>query len=173
MSEPGPVTDGSLLDSERFRDFYDRALPVVYGYFFRRVGGSAAVAADLTQETFVSAVRTLRRGAEVETPMPWIMSIARRRLVDHFRTNSRSAQPTAVRQIPLDDGSTTAAEARLDEALHALSPDHRLVLILRYVDDLSVADVATELGRSVRATESILVRARAALSTAYEGVSDV
>ncbi|HEY6627626.1 MAG TPA: RNA polymerase sigma factor, partial [Acidimicrobiia bacterium] len=90
MSEPGSVSDGSLLDPDRFREFYDRALPVVYGYFFKRVGGSA-VAADLTQETFVSAVRTLRRGANVEAPMPWVVSIARRRLVDHFRSRPNLA----------------------------------------------------------------------------------
>lgn len=172
MSEPGAVTDGSLLDAERFKEFYDRALPVVYGYFFRRVGGSASVAADLTQETFVTAVRTLQGGAVVEAPLPWIVSIARRRLVDYFRSSSggRRAMPG---RPPQDNGSTSAAESRLTGALASLSPDHRLVLVLRYVDDLTVAEVAKSLGRSMRATESLLVRARAALSTAYEGMSDV
>jgi RNA polymerase sigma-70 factor (ECF subfamily) len=54
-----------------------------------------------------------------------------------------------------------------------LSADHRLALILRYVDDLAVAEVANHLGRSLRATESILARARAALSAAYDEVADV
>jgi RNA polymerase sigma-70 factor, ECF subfamily len=172
MSEPGAVTDGSLLDAERFREFYDRALPVVYGYFFRRVGGSATVAAELTQETFASAVRTLHSGVVVEAQIPWIVSIARRRLVDHFRSSSsrRRAMPGRPTQ---EDGSTSAAESRLAGALASLSSDHRLVLVLRYVDDLTVAEVARSLGRSRRATESLLVRARAALSAAYEGMSDV
>jgi RNA polymerase sigma-70 factor (ECF subfamily) len=61
----------------------------------------------------------------------------------------------------------------LTEALQAISPNHRLVLILRYVDDLQVADVAKEIGRSVRATESMLARARTALNTAYQAVDDV
>lgn len=166
------MSDGSLLDPERFKDFYDRALPVVYGYFFRRLGGSADVAADLTQETFVSAVRSLQRGAQVEAPMPWVVSIARRRLVDHIRAKRPHVSTANDRPLP-EAGTTSAAETRLLAALAAVAPDHRVVLILRYVDDLKVADVAKEIGRSVRATESILARARSALSTAYEAADDV
>ena len=172
MSESGPVTDGSLLDPISFKDFYDRALPVIYGYFFKRVGGSHALAADLTQETFISAVRTLQRGARVDSPMPWIVTIARRRLVDHIRSGSGTGR-TVVRDAPPEDLSTSAAEARLTAALGMLSADHGLALILRYVDDLAVAEVANHLGRSLRATESILARARAALSAAYDEVADV
>jgi RNA polymerase sigma-70 factor (ECF subfamily) len=167
------MPEGSLLDPARFKELYDRALPVVYGYFYKRVGGSEALAADLTQETFVSAVRSLKRGASVEMPMPWLMSIARRRLVDHLRSASRQAGPTGVLASSGADIPTSSAEVRLTEALQAVSADHRLVLILRYVDDLKVADVAREIGRSVRATESILARARIALNAAYQAVDDV
>jgi RNA polymerase sigma-70 factor (ECF subfamily) len=172
-NQPGPVSDGSLLDPARFKELYDRALPVVYGYFFKRVGGSEALAADLTQETFVSAIRSLKRGASVEMPMPWLMSIARRRLVDHLRSSSRKAAPSGPHASGSADITTSSAEVRLTEALQAISPNHRLVLILRYVDDLQVADVAKEIGRSVRATESMLARARTALNTAYQAVDDV
>jgi RNA polymerase sigma-70 factor (ECF subfamily) len=173
MSESGAVTNESLLDPERFKDFYDRALPVVYGYFFRRVGGSVELAADLTQETFVTAVRTLQRGSSVEAPLPWVVSIARRRLVDHIRSKPGSA-PTEHRSLPKrPDETTSSSEARLIAALESLSTTHRLALILRYVDDLPVADVAKEIGKSVRATESILTRARTALGAAYDGMPDV
>lgn len=173
MSDSGSSTDGSLLDPDRFREFYDRALPVVYGYFFKRVGG-AAVAADLTQETFVSAVRTLRGGAVVEAPMPWIVSIARRRLVDHFRSRTNASKSGTGQATGADDKSpwTSAAEARLVEAMSHLSSDHQLALVLRYVDDLTVVDVAAAMGRSVRATESVLARARAALTAAYVEAPD-
>jgi RNA polymerase sigma-70 factor (ECF subfamily) len=49
--------------------------------------------------------------------------------------------------------------------LRELSSAHRLVLALRYVDDLSVDEIATAMGRSVHATESLLVRARRALAS--------
>ena len=56
-----------------------------------------------------------------------------------------------------------AGDGPVTDALGQLPADYRVALVLRYVDELSVPDVARELGRSVHATESLLVRARAAL----------
>lgn len=53
-------------------------------------------------------------------------------------------------------------------ARHKLADRHRLVLSLRYVDDLRVREVAQLLGRSEHATEALLVRARAAFRRVYE-----
>jgi RNA polymerase sigma-70 factor, ECF subfamily len=58
-----------------------------------------------------------------------------------------------------------AAPGRVAELLRELSSAHRLVLALRYVDDLSVEEIARAMGRSVHATESLLVRARRALAS--------
>ncbi len=56
------------------------------------------------------------------------------------------------------------------DVLEALGPHHRAALTLRYVDDLSVPAVAELLGRTVHATEALLVRARSAFRVAYEEV---
>jgi RNA polymerase sigma-70 factor (ECF subfamily) len=165
----------ALLEPETFRMFYDRALPVVFGYFVKRCGGRMDVAADLTQETFASAVSALRRGAQVDAPLPWIVTIARRRLVDHYRRISRGEDAHRrlegeVVQVGLL--ATSAAEDRVLRALAALPTHFRLVLVLRYVDGLQVAEVAVQIGKSVRAVESLLVRARAALSKTYEETRD-
>jgi RNA polymerase sigma-70 factor (ECF subfamily) len=52
--------------------------------------------------------------------------------------------------------------------LGGLRDEHRAVLTFRYLDALPVPDVARLIGRSVHATESLLVRARAAFRLAYE-----
>ena len=165
----------ALLEPAAFRLFYDRALPVVYGYFFKRCGGRMETVADLTQETFVSAIRALRNGARVDAPLPWIVTIARRRLVDHYRRTGRREDvhrrlETDVVQVgPL---STSAAEDRVLRALAVLPAHFRLVLVLRYVDGLRVAEVAAEIGKGVGAAESLLARARAALTKTYEETGD-
>ena len=156
--------------------FYGKALPVVYGYFFKRCGERREVAADLTQETFLSAVKAVRSGATVEAPMPWIVTIARRRLVDFYRRKAARPVPDMEwTEQPVSVGSlwTSGTEARLVSALEQVPADHRLVLVLRYVDDLPVADVAELIDRSVRATESLIVRARRSLQAAFEEVDDV
>src|SRR5512135_159790 len=81
-----------------FRVFYDRALPVVYGYVFRRCGGNQALAEDLAQTTFTEAVR--RRGSYDgrSDPVTWVVGIARHKLVDSFRRQAREGH----RQLRLE-----------------------------------------------------------------------
>jgi RNA polymerase sigma-70 factor, ECF subfamily len=170
------TTQQGLLDPAAFRPFYERALPVVYGYFYRRCGGRSEVASDLTQETFLSAVHALRGGVLVNAPLPWIVSIARRRLVDHYRRQERGTRLWAIlrstAEVSSADETVSEGEARLVEALATLPSHYRLALVLRHVDDLPVAEVAGHLDKSVRATESLLVRARVALGDAFERTTD-
>ena len=56
------------LNPEKFRAFYEHALPRIYGYFLHRCGGSVPVAEDLTQETFLAAIGELRKGRRPEAP---------------------------------------------------------------------------------------------------------
>lgn len=172
-SESSPAgRSASGVDPVWFREFYDEALPVVYGYFFKRCGGRRDVAADLTQETFLSALQSLEKGGQVEARLPWVVAIARRRLVDHIRRKTkRNSSQVDDAEIWVGPGWTSDTEVRLIDALDRLGDDQRLALILRYVDDLEVGEVAELMGKSVRATESLLVRARASLSDSFEAVS--
>jgi RNA polymerase sigma-70 factor, ECF subfamily len=173
MDEPVQhPTAQPLLEPDAFRRFYDEALPAVYGYFFRRCGGRADVAEELTQQTFASAVAALRSGPPVVAPLPWVVTIARRRLVDHWRSEGATRRRLeAVRT----SGDRVVADPDLPDptifaALDRVSPQHRTALVLRYADDLSVRRVGELIGKSERATESLLVRARAALADAYRDV---
>lgn len=162
-----------LLDPVRFRAFYDRVLPMIFGYLWRRCGRSEEVAMDLTQHTFLGAVKSLQAGQSVTDPSAWVMSLARRRLVDFYRRREvrHRAHPRLESQ-GLVLAETSAAEARILSALEAVPDHYRLALILRYVDDLTVSETAELLGKSPAATESLLARARTALAEEYEEQSD-
>ena len=158
------VEPESLADAAAFRAFYTQALPVVYGYLLTRCGGGPAVAEDLTQETFMAAVRWIRSGGMVEAPLPWIVSIAKRKLIDHLRKEDRAERRLSLawdagraeEPDPWSDGSNDRAIA----ALASVAPAQRAALALRYVDGLPVEEVARTLGKSIHATESLLVRGR-------------
>jgi RNA polymerase sigma-70 factor (ECF subfamily) len=150
---------------------FDEASPVVYRYLRRRCG-STALAEDLTAATFVSAVANRR---SQEWPIRWLITIARNKLTDHWRREEHArrvhreqrASSTVDRQ-GVDPAAASDDVLDVAAALEQLSIDHRLAIVLRYLDDLPVAEVAAQLGRSVRATESLLVRARQAFRDAYE-----
>lgn len=151
-------------------DLYDSALPDVYGYLASRCG-SAAVAEDLTSETFLAAVDAVRRGAVPELTVAWLIGVARHKLVDHWRRQEREQRATAV--LEGDDPVDDAWDVQLDvmaahDTLAELGGHHRSALTLRYLDGLPVREVAACLGRTEGATEVLLVRARAAFRDRYE-----
>jgi RNA polymerase sigma-70 factor (ECF subfamily) len=149
---------------------YDEALPQVYGYLVSRCG-SRAVAEDLTSETFLAAVDAATAGTVPRMSVAWLVGVARHKLADHWRRLAREQRRLeAVRDayVEADDPweeQLDAVAAR--EILGRLGVHHRAALTLRYVDGLPVPEVAAHLGRTLHATEALLVRARAAFREAY------
>jgi RNA polymerase sigma-70 factor (ECF subfamily) len=154
---------------------YDTALPQVYGYLVRRCDGTT-VAEDLTAETFLAAVAAVQKGSVPQMTTAWLIGVARHKLVDHWRHQARDERNLrAVADEPTNDDDPW--DAHLDatvahEVLGRLGAHHRSALTLRYLDGLSVPEVAEHLGRTVHATEALLVRARVAFRRAYEGSND-
>src|SRR4051812_37885828 len=130
-------------------DGYGAAL---YGFLYARVGGHAAAAEDLLQETLIEAVRsasTFRGESSLKT---WLCAIARRRLSRHYEAERKAAVVRAGLALVHDDdvGDRSAEVERRDEvtrALGVLAPVHRQVLVLKYLDGRSVEEIADELGR--------------------------
>jgi RNA polymerase sigma-70 factor (ECF subfamily) len=159
--------DGDLLA------LYDEALPQVYGYLLSRCR-TQPLAEDLTAETFLEAVDAARRVDPPHIDTAWLIGVARHKLVDHWRRAAREER--GLRAI----GESPVVDDRWDEQLDAfqarqtldrLGPHHQAVLTLRYLDDLPVPQVAALLGRTLHATEALLVRARAAFRRAYDDES--
>lgn len=169
MSESSGAVDhgGQLLT------IYDDALPQVYGYLHHRCRNTT-VAEDLTAETLLAAVDSIKRGVVQSVSIAWLIGIARHKLVDHWRRVERDARN--LRAVDEPDVTDDPWEAELDgftarDVLDGLGAHHRAALSLRYVDDLSVPQVAEVLDRTVHATEALLVRARRAFRTQYEEVT--
>lgn len=156
--QPGP----GLLE------LYDVALPQVLGYLVPRCD-SRATAEDLTAETFLAAARVERAGERGQRPAlstPYLIGIARHKLVDHWRRQEREQR---LLRVAYDEQPTEHDpwDAKLDavlahQVLARLGGHHRAALTLRYLDGLAVPEVADVLGRTTQATEALLVRARAA-----------
>ncbi len=160
MQDQGPV----LLA------LYDRALPEVYGYLVSRCG-EPAVAEDLTAETFLAAVDAVKRRAVPRLTTAWLVGVARHKLVDHWRRVGREERKLAVvagqPELVDDPWDRQLDVAAARSVLGELGAANRCALTLRYLDGLSVAEVADELGRTVHATEALLVRARIAFRNRY------
>jgi RNA polymerase sigma-70 factor, ECF subfamily len=162
-----------VADEQAFRAWYDKSLPTVYGYLFHRCGRDPDLAEELTQQAFVEAVRNSRVFRGQADATTWVIGIARHKLVDHFRRAERDTRRLAalsVRQM----GDAGRAESSpptmpddIDDALAVLPALQRAVLVLHYMDRLSVREVARSIGKTEAATASLLARGREAFRQAY------
>lgn len=167
--------DAAPDPAEQLVELYPVAVREVYGYLRSRTGGDERLAEDLTADAFMAAVDAIRRDAADEVTTGWLVTVARRRLVDHWRrqaTEERKLRVVGVSDVPVDPWEGEIDVVAAHAALAKLAPDHRTALTLRYLDGLPALDVAALMGRSPGATDSLLQRARAALRDVYLGGSD-
>jgi RNA polymerase sigma-70 factor, ECF subfamily len=178
--QPEPYSnEGDLLaaaaggDAAAVRTFLDAVGPSVYGFVFARVGGDESAAEDLVQETLVEAIRSAHTFRGESALRTWVCAIARRRLARHYEAERRQAVVesglTLLGAVPWD-GTHTDLERRdeIVRALGRLPVLHRQVLVRKYLDDWSVADIAAELGRTAVQIQSLLQRARDGLRRELE-----
>ncbi|CAN5656985.1 sigma-70 family RNA polymerase sigma factor [soil metagenome] len=166
MSEP----KASVADQgDALLALYDQALPEVFGYLRRRCPNDT-VAEDLTAETFLAAVTAVKRRTVERLTPAWLITVARNKLVDHWRRTSREERGLQLLQGEVPEEETwdeVLEEGPALAALAALGPHHRIALSLRHLDGLPVPQVAEHLGRTIHATEALLVRGRIAFRKRY------
>jgi RNA polymerase sigma-70 factor (ECF subfamily) len=163
---------GRVASLDAFRRFYGDASSVVYRYLVRATLGDRATAEDLTQETFAAVMVAARAGRGEALTMPWVMGVARHKLVDHYRRVEREQRRLARSwdsapqlAVGTDSGHDSG---EIVEVLRQLNPEYRLVLVLKYYEELTAEQIATTIGRSLDATNSLLSRARTAFARTRE-----
>ncbi len=160
---------GGLETSQAFGAFYKQEAEGLLRYFYRRTA-DPETAADLCAETFAAALQDVRRyDPRRGTPQQWLSGIARNQLAmfwRHRKVVERARQRLDIPREPIDE--VTATELRrtedvLDcagavEALNTLSNDLRSAVVLRVVNQLEYAEIATELGCSPGAARTRVSR---------------
>lgn len=134
--------------------------------------GDRATAEDLAQDALLQAQRSWEKIVRLDNPGTWVRRVALNRSKNEGRRRRR--ERAAVRRLratrtasPID--ATPLPDAELWERVRGLSPNQRDAIVLHYVDDLPLADVATVLGCGVGTVKTHLQRGRRQLATNLEG----
>lgn len=163
-------------DSRAFASFFDLYFPRLYRFLLRLCNGDAALAEELTQAALVIALEALPTYRGEASLLTWLCTIARN---EHTRERRRlqrlqpspetieeeeQALASVDRLRPSDEPPHALAEAqqsaRVHAVLDALSPVHAECLELKYVLGFSMQEIAHRLGRTEKAVEGLLSRAR-------------
>jgi RNA polymerase sigma-70 factor (ECF subfamily) len=166
------IDDNTILDqavqgdSEAFGELYERYVTRIYNYIFYRIGSSYD-AEDLTERVFMRALRHI--GSYNNRGLPfsaWLYRIAHNLVANWYRDNSRR------KEIPLDDGIMTSHQSsfpeqevlhteereRLLQVIRKLPTDRQQLVILKFVDHLSNAEIGQIMCRTEGAIKSLYHR---------------
>ncbi|MEM9041391.1 MAG: sigma-70 family RNA polymerase sigma factor [Actinomycetota bacterium] len=156
--------------AERLETLFRSESDAVFAFVYARCG-RRDVAEDVTAEVFYEVARRHAEGRGDEIGAGWLIDVARKRLVDHWRRAERERRrrerlhhEPARSEVPIGDAGIAAVVAALD----ALPERQRAAMVLRYVEDRTVAETADSLVISVEACESLLARGRRSLLAALE-----
>jgi RNA polymerase sigma-70 factor (ECF subfamily) len=152
---------------------YTENLDAVFGYCRTRLPQSDAE--DVTADVFRSAAQHLAKNPDATLNRSWLVTAARNRIIDRWRSAVRWT--TRIEALRADvialqssgdgsDGSDGSDEVLL-AALDTLAPEHRAVLVLRFVEGLSARQVGAILGRSASAVDSLAARAKQRVADVY------
>lgn len=159
----------SAGDTEAFGALYDRYVDLVYRYVFYRVG-SAALAEDLTSDTFLRPLRAISRYRDEGKDFgAWLLTIARNLVFDHFKSgrfrlefSAADLVGTAAERVePGPEGAVLEAlsNEELLRAIKRLAPDQQECIALRFLAGASVSETALAMGRGENAVKALQYRA--------------
>lgn len=180
-SERDSILSGS---AEAADGFFRRHLDPLYEFVHYRVGRQRSLAEDVVQDTFVTAFQQLARFDARSSLHTWLCGIARNKIREHRRKRRPvpiedvladsdadiDAILAGVEREPLPDWVIEREETAelVGATLSSLSPDYREALVAKYIDGLSVAEISTQVGKTEKAAESTLHRARVAFSRVFQ-----
>jgi RNA polymerase sigma-70 factor (ECF subfamily) len=152
------------MDADEFDAFYSGSARRLVGVLFSMTG-DLAEAQDVVQEAFARAWDRRSTLDRIDNPEAWVRTIAWRLAVSRWRRARNSVTAWRRHGPPADVAAPDVEHVALAQALRRLPEAHRRAIVLYYLCDLSVEQVAAETGSPVGTVKSHLSRGRAALAT--------
>lgn len=176
MDDMTLVSQLLLKDRRSAGIFYKTYSPKIKRYVHAKIGVYED-AEDLVQDilyAFLEAARDFRGSSSIQT---YLYSIAHHKVIDYYR--KKRLKQLVFSQVPqleslisplLDPQAqldATLVREKIQKVLATLLPVHRTILLLKYLDDVSVSEIAKQLSTTIKGAESRLFRARRAFVQSF------
>ena len=155
-------------NEEAMEEFYHRFAPGLHALIRRRVQDPRDIE-DILAETMAAAVTAIIRFKGQSQVFTWLCRIAQFKMADYYRRSVKE------RELPLEEETVVSGNDEdqwennflVWQILHRLNREYRLALEDKYFNGFSTREMALRFGRTEKAVESILVRARQAFAREY------
>lgn len=153
---------------QRFEDWYEAVHPKVIGVVYMACG-DADVAADAADEAFVRALGRWDRVAAMASPEAWVCQVAINVMRRRLRRSRLESRLLSRRRDEATSLAEPVAYPEVWRAVRQLPERRRLAVLLRYVTDLTEAQIATAMGVTRGTVSASLIAARSDLASALGG----
>ncbi len=161
-------------DKEAFGKFYDSYVPRIYRFVFFKVN-SVHDAQDITSEVFLKMWQYIREDREIKNLNAFIYMVARNSVIDFYRQKSRKEEKEdrisddALPRVIDEDNDLARKQAlsfdvqNVIKGLDSLKDEYKEVVVLRYLDELSIEEISQILGKTKGSVRVLVHRALGAL----------
>ncbi|MBP7768523.1 RNA polymerase sigma factor [Candidatus Woesebacteria bacterium] len=159
-----------LADSEAVAFWYKKYRSPLLSFFKQRVENTQD-AEELAHATFLNCLKNLPLFLGTSSLWTWMQSIAQHEVADFYRKKyaKRAIKTLPLSELLLDQRIENTAEIsqRVTAVLQKMTAHSRELLLKKYVDSQKVAEIALELGKTIKSVESELFRARKEFKSLY------
>jgi len=155
-------------EQQKFSKIYDCYVESIYRFIFIKVN-SQAIAEDLTSEVFLKSWKAFQQKEKpkIRNPRAFLYITARHLVIDFYRTKKQKQTVSIEDSKEIEDTSERLEEkesirsdvALIHDRLKELNHDYQNVIILRFVEELSIGEISEVLDKSKGATRVLLHRA--------------
>ncbi|MFO8143849.1 MAG: RNA polymerase sigma factor [Dehalococcoidales bacterium] len=178
-------------EPEAILALYDAYFERIYSLIYNQVARNKEAADDIVQETFIAALKSAGKFNGRSKAYTWLYSIATKKVADFYRRQKRidkhhiqssdgTVEPDWLpdkNQPHHDPLDSYTGNHKVQEAVSNLPLHYRQILLLKYVEEMPVAEIGQVMERSPKSVEGLLSRARQelrkALSRQNEGKADL
>ena len=160
------------MDEESFDNLYQTSFNRIVAQIYARCG-NLGEAQDCVQEAFIRAWDKRKKLDQAQSPEAWVRTVAYRLAVSRWRKNRQARRDPDRALESVRTNEPTPDRIALDRALAKISPEQRRVIVLHHFCDLSVNEIAQEVGAPSGTVKARLARGRAALAPLLIDIPEV
>jgi RNA polymerase sigma-70 factor (ECF subfamily) len=164
-------------NQDAFKELYQRYSDLLFAFIMIRLVNNKEASSDIWQETWIIAVEKISYFSYKSSVFTWLCAIAENKISDYYRLNEkhRKINNEIKNYIDIDTDEIDTVDDGTQEnvltVLANLKDEYRYILLSRYFENKSVEEISLAIGKSYKATESLLTRSREAFRKTFKQIN--
>ena len=178
QSDNALVKDIKNGEQSAFKVLYLKYSELLFAYILHHLDKDKEVASDIWQETWVVVIEKINDFQYKSSIFTWLCAIAKNKISDYYRNAKKKERFQRIEKLHFDIDAEELEIELVDlvtqvdviTVLANLKDVYRYLLIAKYIENKGIDEISSEIGKSYKATESLLTRSREAFRKEFKQI---